>query len=129
MKLVLLKNIGEYGMLLEYNRVLQDFNNIEIPEEGSLIVGKRSYTVQYGRVVLPIYEIMEGPNKVIFTSQEGVNYFCGVIHRSNRFLNISNPVEALVVNLALTIERQGQEIKRLDEEIDTIKEQYGISII
>lgn len=129
MKLELLKSLGSTGMLLDYKTFIPDTIEIDVPEDGVLLVGQRTYAVSDGKVRFPEWELLQGPSKVVFSSKDGTNYSCGTINRNNRFISVSNPTDNIVVKLALCCEAQNKRIEALEDEIRIYKEQFGISII
>ena len=128
MKITLLKNIGPYGVITGYKSLMPDILNFEIGEKGTLFIGSKSYATD-GTLELCEYEIKPGPNKVMFTDENGLAYACGSITKNSRFMSVTNPVDELIVRIALAYNEQGEKIKQLEETLALIKNKFGISII
>lgn len=129
MKIVLLKNIGKHGVILDWKKLLRDTVEFDIEESGVLTVGARLHRAVNGHIVFPEYDILLGTNKVTFTASDGTVYECGKISRSGRFIEVVNPVDELTVNIALAYERQAGEISELRARLEEIQTERGIKIV
>ena len=54
---------------------------------------------------------------------------CGKLNRNGRFFNVITVMDRLVINCALLISEQQNQIDALKNELDVLKKQYGISIV
>ena len=128
MKLTLLKNVGNVGVITGYKNLIPDRVRLDVGESGTLYIGAKSYSVD-GFVEIAEYDVKPGPNKVTFVDADGQAYACGTINRNGRFISITNNLDTLVVDIALCYDVQNEKIKKLEEALSKVTTQYGISII
>lgn len=129
MILRLLKNVGDFGIITDWKKVLHDYIDVSIGEEGDLYIGDRHQKTVDGVVRLNEHYFQQGKNNVRFISTEGVVYDCGIIERSGRFIEVTNSLDKLVVNLALSFNEQAEEIASLKSQLDDIESRRSIKII
>jgi hypothetical protein len=129
MKLNLLKNVGDLGVITEWKTFVDARLEILCPEEGTMSLGQRVYKVYNGRVSLPEWELMQGSNKINFIAADGRVYRCGEIKRSGRFISVVNNLDGMVVDLALAYERQSALIEELVSRLDDLENNHGIKIV
>lgn len=128
MKITLLKDIGNVGVITSWKNLISDYVEFDVGEDGTLFIGAKSFKVE-GSVKIIEYEIKPGPNKVMFVDKPGNSYSCGTINRNGRFVNVTNNLDKVVAELALGHVAQCEKIKQLENELSNLKKQYGISII
>lgn len=139
MKLNLLHSVGDIGIITDYNSLVRDKIEIEVGCDGILCVSntdtlscatkQKTYNSKSGKVVIEDFDLPQGTNRVVFTRSDGAKYNCGQIQRNGRFIQIVNPLDKLTVALALAYNEQGEKLTRVEEELKTIKQQYGICIM
>lgn len=130
MKLVLLNNIGNYGIILEPDGFILDTHlPVEFEQSGLLTIGEVTNRIVPGVNYIREINIAQGISKVTFVDDNGRHYNCGRIIRSGRHVSISHQIDGLVVALAKACDDQESEIKNLKEEFNRFKTQFGVSII
>ena len=132
MKIIILKQLGDVGVITDCKAFISD-PNIEMvivgASGGTLTIGARSYAVKpTGEVLIPEYEIVLGESKVTYNDGERL-YDCGKLNRNGRFFSVINVMDKLVITCALLIADQQKQIDALNNELDVLKKQYGISIV
>ena len=131
MKITLLKYMGRIGVITEYRPLIPSKISVEIDgeREGKINVGCKGYQVKDGIATISEWDVLAGENKVTFTDSNGQIYDCGKLWRNGSFIEIRDDIRSVVVKGVLATEAQAKEISRLQEEINIIKKQYGISIV
>ena len=129
MRLNLLKNVGDLGVITEWKTFVDARLEILCPEEGTMSLGQRVYKVYKGRVSLPEWELMQGKNKINFIAADGRVYRCGEIKRSGRFISITNNIDEMTVDIAFAYERQAELIEKLQSRLDELENNHGIKIV
>jgi hypothetical protein len=134
MKLNLLKNVGDVGVITKWKPVVDERIEILCPEDGAISVeqkmlGQKIYKVYNGRVSFPEWGLTQGNNIITFISTDGRVYRCGEIKRSGRFISITNNIDEMTVDIAFAYERQAELIEKLQSRLDELENNHGIKIV
>ena len=134
MTIKLLKSLGNAGVIVEVEKVIHDTVEVKCDEDGTLIltssgIGERTFKVKSGKVRLYDWEIPQGPSKVRFVSADGINYTLGILSKNNRFLSVQNPVDDLVVKLALGLEKERERNDKYAERLRVLEKEFGINVL
>ena len=131
MKVILLKNLNNTGVITERCRVIPDFLEFEFGEPGVFRIGQRSYHVENDKIYVPQYDIMLGSHaRLVFVDEKGKEYDCGEIFRTgSRLVEFHNDIEGTLVDAVATLDESRREIAELRGVIKKIQEQMGISLI
>ena len=132
MKIRILKELGDVGVITDCKPTISSADIYVLligASGGTLTVGERNYSVKAsGEVIFPEWELTLGEKKVTYT--DGVRvYDCGKLIRNGRFLKVENLTDKLIIDCAVSLAAQREEIKGLRDELDVLKTQYGISIV
>lgn len=129
MKIIILKHIGNIGVIVDWKPFLRDRLEIEIGEEGTLIVGERTYRVEDGSAIVEEYNLKQGGNKVYFRDNDRTLYECGELKRNGRFIEAVNQIDEVVAKLAIGYEQLAVEVAELREEIAEKERERAIKVI
>lgn len=134
MEVKLLKSLGNTGVIVELEKILRDTVEINCDVDGVLTLstvgsGERSFKVKGGKARVYDWEIPQGPSKVKFVDVSGDCYTLGTLIKNNRFLSVQNPVDDLVVKLALGLEEERRRNDRNTERIRALEKEFGINVL
>lgn len=129
MKITLLKNVGDVGVITEWKKLLPDRLKIDVGEDGALTIGSKTKRTANGSVSFYEFELTLGSQRVEFKTDDGRVFQCGVIARNGRFIQVTNELDELVTRLALAYERQEREIESLRAEISKKEKERSIKIV
>lgn len=129
MKIIILKHIGNIGVIVDWKPFLRDRLEIEIGEEGTLIVGARTYRVEDGSAIVEEYNLKQGGNKVYFRDNDRTLYECGELKRNGRFIEAVNQIDEVVAKLAIGYEQLAVEVAELREEIAEKERERAIKVV
>lgn len=134
MEVKLLKSLGNTGVIVELEKILRETVDINCDVDGVLTLstvglGERSFKVKGGKARVYDWEIPQGPSKVKFVDVSGDCYTLGTLIKNNRFLSVQNPVDDLVVKLALGLEEERRRNDRNTERIRALEKEFGINVL
>ncbi len=129
MKIIILKHIGNIGVIVDWKPFLRDSLEIEIGEEGTLIVGTRTYRVEDGSAIVQEYNLKQGGNKVYFRDNDRTLYECGEIKRNGRFIEAVNQIDEVVAKLAIGYEQLAVEVAEVREKIAEKERERAIKVV
>ena len=132
MKIRILRELGDVGVITDCKPTISSADIYVLiigASGGTLTVGERSYPVKpSGEVIFPEWELTLGEKKVTYTDGDRI-YDCGKLTKNGRFLKVENLTDKLIIDCAVSLAAQREEIKGLRDELDVLKKQYGINIV
>lgn len=132
MKIVLFEEIGNIGVVVDWNGHIRDDNFVfECDRDGVLYLGDKTFEIKNGRAYVPQYNILMGePRGIAFTDNSKRRFSCGVISRiSSHMIKITNEIEPCLIACCKKISEQEKSISELRAVIDNMQSQSGIKII
>ncbi len=134
MKIKLLESLDNTGIITELESVVHDSVEVICDTDGTLILtyagfGERCYKIKGGRTRLCEYDILQGPGKVKYVTDDGTVFMLGKLIKNNRFLSVQNPTDEIVLKLVMGLEREHEINCKLQERVRILEKEFGINVL